>query len=44
MIKGLCKEGLVDDAEELLRRMEGNGCTPNKHSYNVFFAGTVAKI
>ncbi|PNX68361.1 pentatricopeptide (PPR) repeat protein [Trifolium pratense] len=34
MIGGLCREGLLDDTEEFLRKMEENGCTPNACSYN----------
>uniref|UniRef100_A0A2N9GIN2 H(+)-exporting diphosphatase n=1 Tax=Fagus sylvatica TaxID=28930 RepID=A0A2N9GIN2_FAGSY len=29
MIKGLCQEGLIDEASELLEKMDENGCSPN---------------
>ena len=39
MLKGLCKEGLIDEASELLEKMDGNGCSPNKHTYNTIIHG-----
>ncbi|XP_019157941.1 PREDICTED: putative pentatricopeptide repeat-containing protein At1g12700, mitochondrial [Ipomoea nil] len=34
MISGFCREGLIDEALELLRKMEKN-CLPNTETYNV---------
>jgi pentatricopeptide repeat protein len=39
MIKGLCKEGLIDEASELLEKMDGNGCSPNDRTYNTIIQG-----
>ena len=39
MIKGLCKEGLIDEASELLEKMGGNGCSPNDRTYNTIVQG-----
>ena len=39
MLKGLCKEGLIDEASELLEKMDGNNCTPNDHTYNTIIPG-----
>ena len=39
MIKGLCKEGLIDEASELLEKMGGNGCSPNDCTYNAIVQG-----
>ena len=39
MIKGFCKNGLVDEASELLEKMDGNGCSPNEHTYNTIIHG-----
>jgi pentatricopeptide repeat protein len=33
MIHGLCLEGLFDEAESLLSKMEDNGCIPNAVTY-----------
>ncbi|KAL4602077.1 hypothetical protein ACB092_10G026300 [Castanea dentata] len=38
MIKGLCQEGLIDKACELLEKM-GNGCSPNDRTYNRIIQG-----
>ncbi|KAE9452975.1 hypothetical protein C3L33_15119, partial [Rhododendron williamsianum] len=35
MISGLCKEALLDEAEELLLQMEGDGCPPDDVTYNI---------
>ncbi|THF95934.1 hypothetical protein TEA_024442 [Camellia sinensis var. sinensis] len=35
MINGLCKEGLPDEANELLGKMEENGCLPDLYLYNI---------
>ncbi|XP_019158011.1 PREDICTED: pentatricopeptide repeat-containing protein At1g62914, mitochondrial-like [Ipomoea nil] len=35
MINGLCREGLLDEALELLWKMEKNDCLPNAWTYNV---------
>ncbi|XP_058223225.1 pentatricopeptide repeat-containing protein At1g63330-like [Rhododendron vialii] len=35
MISGPCKENLLDEAEELLLQMEGDGCPPNDLTYNI---------
>ena len=34
MIKGLCQEELIDEACELLEKMDGNGGSPNDRTYN----------
>ena len=39
MVKGFCKEGLIDEVIELLEKMEGSGCSPNKHTYNTIIQG-----
>uniref|UniRef100_A0A2N9J9P4 Lon N-terminal domain-containing protein n=1 Tax=Fagus sylvatica TaxID=28930 RepID=A0A2N9J9P4_FAGSY len=39
MIKGLCNGGLLDDASELLEKMDGNGCSPNDRTYNTIIRG-----
>ena len=39
MIRGLCKEGLIDEACELLEKMDGNGCSPNDCTYNTLIQG-----
>nr|GMC78826.1 putative pentatricopeptide repeat-containing protein At1g12700, mitochondrial [Ipomoea batatas]GMD44334.1 putative pentatricopeptide repeat-containing protein At1g12700, mitochondrial [Ipomoea batatas]GME18830.1 putative pentatricopeptide repeat-containing protein At1g12700, mitochondrial [Ipomoea batatas] len=35
MINGLCRGGFLDEALELLRKMEKNDCLPNTVTYNV---------
>ncbi|XP_019158028.1 PREDICTED: pentatricopeptide repeat-containing protein At5g16640, mitochondrial-like [Ipomoea nil] len=35
MINGLCREGFLDEALELLRKMEKNDCVPDTVTYNV---------
>jgi pentatricopeptide repeat protein len=35
MIKGFCKEGLLNEAIELLEKMEGNSCSPDHFTYNI---------
>ena len=39
MIKGLCQEELIDEACELLEKMDGNGCSPNNRTYNKIIQG-----
>ena len=39
MLKGLCKEGLIDEASELLEKMDGNGFTPDDRTYNTIIQG-----
>ena len=39
MIKGFCKNGLVDEANELLEKMDSNGCSPNECTYNTIIQG-----
>ena len=39
MIKGLCKEGLIDEASELLKKMDGHVCSPNECTYNTIIQG-----
>ena len=39
MIKGLCKEGLINEASELLDKMEGNGCSPHDCTFNTIIQG-----
>ena len=34
MLKGLCKEGLIEEASEIFEKMDGSGCSPNNHTYN----------
>jgi pentatricopeptide repeat domain-containing protein 1 len=36
MINGVCKEGLFDEAEALLSKMEDNGIIPNVVTYETF--------
>ncbi|WRX25338.1 Pentatricopeptide repeat - like 10 [Theobroma cacao] len=38
-IKGLCKEGLPNEAYELFRKMEVNGCLQDSFSYNTMIRG-----
>ncbi|XP_059460284.1 pentatricopeptide repeat-containing protein At3g22470, mitochondrial-like [Corylus avellana] len=39
MIKGLCKEGLLNEARELFEKMDENGCSPNLVTYNTIIQG-----
>ena len=39
MLKRLCEEELIDEASELLEKMDGNGCTPNDRTYNTIIYG-----
>ena len=39
MLKGLCKEGLIDKASELLEKMDGNNCCPDDCTYNRIIQG-----
>jgi pentatricopeptide repeat protein len=39
IINNLCKEGLLDEALEAFRNMEGDGCPPDEFSYNVIIRG-----
>ena len=39
MVKGFGKEGLIDEAIELLEKMEGNDCSPNERTYNILILG-----
>uniref|UniRef100_A0A0V0HHM4 Putative ovule protein n=1 Tax=Solanum chacoense TaxID=4108 RepID=A0A0V0HHM4_SOLCH len=39
MINGLCLEGFLDEANDILRNMEDNGCFPNNVTYNVVVQG-----
>ena len=39
MIKGLCKEGLLNEARELFEKMEEFGCQPNHITYNTIIQG-----
>ena len=39
MINGLCEEGLIDEASELLEKMDENGCSPNDRTYNTMIQG-----
>jgi pentatricopeptide repeat protein len=39
MIKGLCQEGLIDEASELLEKMDEKGCSPNDRTYNKIIQG-----
>ena len=39
MIKGLCKEGLIDEVSELLKKMDGLFCSPNECTYNTIIQG-----
>lgn len=43
MIKGLCKEGLLDDAEDLLMMMEENDYSPDGCTHNVFVQGLLQR-
>uniref|UniRef100_A0A2N9EWU3 ABC transporter family G domain-containing protein n=1 Tax=Fagus sylvatica TaxID=28930 RepID=A0A2N9EWU3_FAGSY len=37
--KKLCQEGLIDEASELLEKMDGNGCSPDDRTYNTIIQG-----
>ncbi|XP_039002420.1 pentatricopeptide repeat-containing protein At1g63130, mitochondrial-like [Hibiscus syriacus] len=39
IIKGFCKVGLPDEAYQMFRSMEENGCSPNSCCYNVMIQG-----
>ncbi|XP_065626941.1 putative pentatricopeptide repeat-containing protein At1g12700, mitochondrial [Quercus suber] len=39
MIKELCKEGLIDEVSELLKKMDGHVCSPNECTYNTIIQG-----
>ena len=39
MIKGFCKEGLIDKASELLEKMDGNHFSPDDRTYNTIIQG-----
>ncbi|KAB1224501.1 hypothetical protein CJ030_MR2G016390 [Morella rubra] len=39
MIKGYCKEGLLNEACVLLEQMERNGCSPNDFTYDAIIQG-----
>ena len=39
MIKGFCKEGLIDEASELLEKMDGNHFSPDDRTYNTIIQG-----
>ncbi|PRQ34901.1 putative pentatricopeptide [Rosa chinensis] len=39
MIHGLCHDGLLVEAEKLLREMGGKGCSPDGCTYNTIIRG-----
>ena len=39
MTQGLCQQGLIVEAEKLLREMGGKGCSPNDCTYNTIIRG-----
>jgi pentatricopeptide repeat protein len=39
MIKGLCKEELLNEARELFEKIEENGCSPYHITYNTIIQG-----
>jgi pentatricopeptide repeat protein len=39
MIKGLCKEGLLNEARELFEKMDTNDCLPDHVTYNTMIQG-----
>ncbi|XP_056697404.1 putative pentatricopeptide repeat-containing protein At1g12700, mitochondrial [Spinacia oleracea] len=39
MIKRFCKKGLLTDADELLKKMEDNGCSPDNCTFNTIIRG-----
>ena len=39
MIHGLCKRGLLDEANMLFMGMDENGCSPNDCNYNAIIRG-----
>ncbi|KAK2973887.1 hypothetical protein RJ640_013941 [Escallonia rubra] len=39
MMNGLCQQGLLDEAKELLVKMEENRCIPNDFTYNTIVKG-----
>uniref|UniRef100_A0A199UCK5 Pentacotripeptide-repeat region of PRORP domain-containing protein n=2 Tax=Manihot esculenta TaxID=3983 RepID=A0A199UCK5_MANES len=38
-MKGLCQQGLMDEAYKVFRDMEKGGCLPNNFSYNIIIQG-----
>ena len=34
MLKGLCKEGLLEEASEIFEKMDGSRCSLDDHTYN----------
>lgn len=41
MITGLCLEGLLTEAKELVKNMEENGCSQDRVTYNVIVRGLI---
>ena len=41
MIRGLCQEGLFEEAKELLSKMETGICLPNAVIYNTIIRGSL---
>lgn len=39
MIKRFCKESLLIEANELFKKIEENGCSPNHFTYNTIIQG-----
>ena len=39
MLKGLYKEGLLEEASEIFEKMDGSGCSPNDRTYNTIIQG-----
>ena len=39
MLKGLCKEGLLEEPSEIFEKMDGSGCSPDDRTYNTIIQG-----
>ena len=39
MLKGLCKEGLLEEASEIFEKMDGSDCSPDNRTYNTIIQG-----
>ena len=39
MLKGLYKEGLLEEASEMFEKMDGCGCSPDDRTYNTIIQG-----
>ena len=39
MLKGLYKEGLLEEASEIFEKMDGSSCSPDGRTYNTIIQG-----